>query len=164
MTSPDARWSWILPSAVGPLYARADAQGALLSLSFEPSPAGQPDASPFAALGRWLDAWSARAPIAREFPLAPAGTAFQRRVWAELEAIPFGHTLGYGELALRLGGPTLTRAVGGANGANPIAIVVPCHRVLGRDGGLVGYAGGLDRKRALLAHERPPSAQLSLLG
>lgn len=88
-----------------------------------------------------------------ELPLAPDGTAFQRRVWAALRSIPFGETRGYGALAAQLGRPTAARAVGLANGRNPLSIVVPCHRVVGRDGALTGYAGGLDAKRWLLAHE-----------
>lgn len=92
----------------------------------------------------------------REFdlPLAPAGTAFQRRVWDELRRIPFGETVSYGELARRIGRPTASRAVGAANGRNPLAIVVPCHRVIGADGTLVGYGGGLPVKETLLSHER----------
>ena len=88
-----------------------------------------------------------------ELPLAPKGTDFQRRVWRELETIPLGTTLSYGELAGRVGDPKASRAVGAANGRNPIAIVVPCHRVIGADGSLTGYAGGLARKEALLRLE-----------
>ena len=92
-----------------------------------------------------------------DLPLAPAGTAFQRRVWGELSRIPYGETVSYGELARRIGRPTASRAVGAANGRNPLAIVVPCHRVIGADGTLVGYGGGLPVKEALLAHERGAS-------
>ena len=81
------------------------------------------------------------------------GTDFQRRVWAELTRIPCGTTISYGELATRLGDRNAMRAVGLANGRNPIAIVVPCHRVIGADGSLIGYGGGVDRKKWLLAHE-----------
>jgi methylated-DNA-[protein]-cysteine S-methyltransferase len=88
-----------------------------------------------------------------DLPLAPAGTAFQRRVWDELQRIPFGRTVSYGEIARRLGVPGAARPVGAANGRNPIAIVVPCHRVIGTDGTLTGYGGGLARKRWLLDHE-----------
>jgi len=84
---------------------------------------------------------------------ATAGTAFQRAVWAGLRAIRPGETLSYGALAARLGVPRAVRAVGLANGANPISVVVPCHRVIGADGRLTGYGGGLARKRWLLAHE-----------
>lgn len=89
-----------------------------------------------------------------DLPLAPAvGTAFQRRVWAALEAIPYGTTTTYGTLAAALGLPRAVRAVGAANGRNPLSIVRPCHRVLGADGTLTGYGGGLPAKRALLALE-----------
>ncbi|MBB3190595.1 methylated-DNA--[protein]-cysteine S-methyltransferase [Halomonas cerina] len=88
-----------------------------------------------------------------DLPLAPAGTDFQRRVWQALAAIPYGETRDYGEIAEQLGQRHSQRAVGAANGKNPIAIVVPCHRVIGRDGRLTGYAGGLGRKQWLLAHE-----------
>ena len=88
-----------------------------------------------------------------ELPLAPEGTPFQQRVWRALCDIPFGETISYGELARRIGQPTASRAVGLANGRNPISIVVPCHRVIGADGSLTGYGGGLARKRWLLAHE-----------
>jgi len=92
------------------------------------------------------------------------GTPFQRRVWAALRAIPPGETISYQTLARRVGAPAAVRAVGAANGANPIALVVPCHRVIGADGGLTGYAGGLERKRWLLAHEHATgSEQRSLL-
>jgi methylated-DNA-[protein]-cysteine S-methyltransferase len=86
--------------------------------------------------------------------VATNGTPFQRRVWTALRAIPAGTTLSYGRLAAALGQSTASRAVGLANGANPIGIVVPCHRVIGSDGSLTGYGGGLERKRWLLAHEQ----------
>ncbi len=91
----------------------------------------------------------------REFTLAlaPDGSAFQQRVWAELCRIPFGTTISYGELALRVGDPGAARAVGRANATNPIALIVPCHRVIGSDGKLTGYAGGLPLKAALLEFE-----------
>jgi methylated-DNA-[protein]-cysteine S-methyltransferase len=85
---------------------------------------------------------------------ALGGTAFQRRVWAELEKIPFGVTISYGELAKRIGNANAVRAVGLANGRNPISIIVPCHRVIGANGTLTGYGGGLERKRWLLDFER----------
>jgi methylated-DNA-[protein]-cysteine S-methyltransferase len=88
-----------------------------------------------------------------EIALAPPGTAWQRRVWGELGRIPFGETITYTELARRADHPTAIRAAGAANGRNPISIVIPCHRVIGSDGHLTGYAGGLDAKRWLLAHE-----------
>ena len=87
-------------------------------------------------------------------PVATEGTAFQKSVWQALRVIPAGETISYGELAKRLGKPAAVRAVGLANGANPIGIVVPCHRVIGANGSLTGYGGGLERKRWLLNHER----------
>jgi len=89
-----------------------------------------------------------------DLPLAPAGTAWQQRVWTALRGIPYGGTVSYVDIARRLGAPGASRAVGGANGANPIAIVIPCHRVIAAGGGLGGYSGGLATKRWLLAHER----------
>lgn len=147
----------LLPSPLGPLLAEADDAGAITRLAFAPAnpkPETIEDEGPFAALRAALDRYWAREPVVFDVPLAPAGTDFQRRVWAALQEIPFGRTLSYGALAERLGGATLTRAVGRANGANPIAIVIPCHRVIGAGGDLVGYAGGLPNKRALLVHER----------
>jgi methylated-DNA-[protein]-cysteine S-methyltransferase len=89
-----------------------------------------------------------------DLPLTTGGTAFQRRVWQELVTIPYGETMSYGELARRIGQPSASRAVGLANGANPISIVIPCHRVVGSDGRLTGYGGGLKAKAWLLALER----------
>jgi O-6-methylguanine DNA methyltransferase len=98
-------------------------------------------------------------------PVGTAGTPFQQRVWSELRRIPVGSTTSYGALAARLGQPGAGRAVGLANGSNPVAVVVPCHRVIGADGSLTGFGGGLDRKRWLLTHEGvalAPSAQRQL--
>jgi methylated-DNA-[protein]-cysteine S-methyltransferase len=89
-----------------------------------------------------------------ELPLAPEGSDFQKRVWAELIKIPFGETISYGELARRVGRPGAARAVGRANATNPIALIVPCHRVIGTNGTLTGYAGGIELKEKLLAWER----------
>ncbi len=88
-----------------------------------------------------------------DLELAPNGTDFQQRVWSVLRTIPFGHTIAYAEQASRLGRPTAARAVGAANGRNPLPIVVPCHRVIGKNGALVGFAGGVPKKQWLLAHE-----------
>lgn len=88
-----------------------------------------------------------------DLPLLPGGTEFQNQVWKELRQIPFGQTITYGEQARRMGRPTASRAVGAANGKNPLPIVIPCHRVIGTNRNLTGYAGGLDRKRTLLALE-----------
>lgn len=100
-----------------------------------------------------LEQWFAGKREAFDLPLAAAGTGFQQSVWSALQAIPFGQTRSYGQLAIDLGRPQASRAVGAANGRNPIPIVVPCHRVIGQDGSLTGYAGGLAAKRWLLAHE-----------
>ena len=98
-------------------------------------------------------------------PLSPQGTAFQRSVWTELLNIPYGETISYAELAARIGRPGASRAVGLANGRNPLSIIVPCHRVVGSDGSLTGYGGGLARKRWLLDHERGvPRSWLALNG
>ena len=110
------------------------------------------------AARRWLDAYFAgERPGVADVPLAPRGTAFQRRVWGALLAIPYGETRTYGELAAELG--SSPRAVGAAVGRNPISVIVPCHRVLGAGGSLTGYAGGLDRKRVLLELERTALAR-----
>jgi methylated-DNA-[protein]-cysteine S-methyltransferase len=90
-------------------------------------------------------------------PVETAGTAFQREVWRALRDIPCGATTSYGELARRIGRPAAVRAVGAANGDNPVAVVVPCHRVIGANGSLTGYGGGLERKRWLLDHEKRPT-------
>ena len=89
-----------------------------------------------------------------DLPLRLAGTAFQNKVWTALRDIPFGETVSYGALASRIGKPTASRAVGAANGANPLPIVVPCHRVIGSNKSLIGFGGGLETKRFLLAHEQ----------
>jgi methylated-DNA-[protein]-cysteine S-methyltransferase len=100
-----------------------------------------------------LEGWFAGHRQTFDLPLAPAGTSFQKRVWSALAAIPFGETRSYAQLAAGLGIDRACRAVGGANGRNPLSIVVPCHRVVGSDGSLTGYAGGIAAKRWLLAHE-----------
>lgn len=112
------------------------------------------DPKPFTEAERQLEAYFAGE--LREFalPLAPAGTEWQLRVWAALTTIPFGETASYGQLAEEVGRPTASRAVGMANGRNPISIIVPCHRVIGANGSLTGYAGGLERKEFLLGLER----------
>lgn len=89
-----------------------------------------------------------------ELPLAPEGTAFEQTVWTALQAIPYGETRAYGEIAAAIGRPTASRAVGRANGRNPVSIFIPCHRVIGADGSTVGYAGGVELKLRLLALER----------
>ncbi|MGB7756032.1 MAG: methylated-DNA--[protein]-cysteine S-methyltransferase [Salinisphaera sp.] len=125
----------------------------------------QRDDAAFAEVRRQLDAYFEGRRTTFDLPLAPAGTAFQKMVWAALAEIPFGHTENYGELARRIGSPGAARAVGLANGRNPIPIIVPCHRVIGADGSLTGYGGGIERKRWLLQHEDQavPNAQGRLI-
>ncbi len=91
--------------------------------------------------------------------LSPKGTDFQKRVWKQLQEIPFGKTASYQQIANRLGDPKVIRAAASANGKNPISIIIPCHRVIGSDGSLTGYAGGLHRKKWLLEHESPSQQQ-----
>jgi methylated-DNA-[protein]-cysteine S-methyltransferase len=110
-------------------------------------------AAPFDAVRAQLEAYFAGRLQEFDLPLAPQGTRFQQSVWEELGRIPYGTTLSYGELARRIGLPNAARAVGMANGRNPIGIVVPCHRVIGANGTLVGYGGGLERKVTLLDWE-----------
>ena len=146
-----------LDSPVGPLTATVDEAGRLLRLAFpgeRAALAGEPDPTDrCAAVREQLAAYFSGA--RREFSLAlqPRGTAFQRRVWDELARIPYGETISYRELATRVGNPAACRAVARANATNPIPIIVPCHRVIGADGSLTGYGGGIDRKRFLLALE-----------
>lgn len=117
-------------------------------------------AAPFPAAREQLGAYFAGALTEFDLPLALHGTPFQQKVWSELLNIPFGQTWSYGELARRIGQPTASRAVGLANGKNPVSIIVPCHRVIGANGKLVGYGGGLDRKTTLLKLERPAQAEV----
>ena len=103
---------------------------------------------------RQLEEYFAGERRAFDLPVAPAGTPFQQRVWEELQRIGYGETITYAELAARIGRPTAIRAAGAANGANPVSIIIPCHRVIGSDGSLTGYGGGLEAKRLLLELER----------
>ncbi len=111
------------------------------------------DAERASEAARQLGEYFAGERVAFDLPLVPYGSEFQRRVWGILTEIPPGETRSYGWVAQRLGQPSASRAVGAANGQNPLAIVVPCHRVVGANGTLTGYGGGLDRKRWLLEHE-----------
>jgi methylated-DNA-[protein]-cysteine S-methyltransferase len=145
-----------LDTPVGRLALVADDEGRLCSLGWHvdaPGAVAEPDP---AGLSTALRAYFAGDLHAIDgLPVALVGTEFQRAVWAALREIPCGDTWSYGAVARRIGKPAAVRAVGLANHANPVAIVVPCHRVVGGDGSLTGYGGGLDRKRWLLAHERP---------
>ncbi|WP_107503749.1 methylated-DNA--[protein]-cysteine S-methyltransferase [Streptomyces solincola] len=114
---------------------------------------GERDARPFTEALRQLDAYFARRTTVFDLPLDLAGTPFQQRVWQRLLTIPYGRTSSYGQLARDLGAPNASRAVGLANGRNPVSIIVPCHRVVGAAGALTGYGGGLERKRRLLDFE-----------
>lgn len=106
------------------------------------------------AAARQLDEYFAGKRLQFDVPLHPSGTPFQLEVWRALLAIPYGETVSYADIARRIGRPRAVRAVGAANGANPLSILMPCHRVIGSDGNLTGYGGGLPAKRWLLAHER----------
>lgn len=153
----------IVDSPVGPLTLVAGDDGVLTGLYMErqlyrpaDSTFGDRDDAPFAEAAGQLTEYFAGQRREFDLDLALTGTAFQRAVWQELRRIPYGETVSYRELAERIGRPTASRAVGLANGRNPVGIIVPCHRVIGSAGGLTGYGGGLDRKRHLLAFERRP--------
>jgi methylated-DNA-[protein]-cysteine S-methyltransferase len=149
-----------LASPVGELLLTADAEGRLTRLQFHDGPhtpatreGWTHDADAFADTARQLEAYFAGELRDFDIELAPTGTPFQLQVWQALRAIPYGQTASYGEIARAVGQPGAARPVGGANNRNPIAIVVPCHRVIGSGGSLTGYGGGLPRKRQLLALE-----------
>lgn len=152
------------PSPIGPLLLAGDDNSLrfLLFSSGSKSRGPEPDwvenAKPFREAARQLDAYFAGKLSEFDLPLAPEGTPFQRTVWEELRRIPYGETISYGELARRIGNPNASRAVGLANGSNPIAIVIPCHRVIGSTGKLTGFGGGLEVKRRLLEIEQPQRA------
>lgn len=125
---------------------------------------GEPGTAPFGPVIEQLAEYFAGQRSEFDVVMALTGTPFQRTVWAALREIPYGETVSYGELAERIGQPSASRAVGLANGKNPIGIIVPCHRVVGSTGNLTGYGGGLDRKQHLLDFERSntPHAQTAL--
>jgi methylated-DNA-[protein]-cysteine S-methyltransferase len=150
-------------SPVGDILLKADDDGRLtgLFLRHDVTTAGD---GPFDAAREQLDAYFAGELEGFDLPLEPHGTPFQLRVWDELTRIPYGETISYLGLALRLGDRKLVRAVGTANGRNPLSIIVPCHRVIGADGTLVGYGGGLERKRWLLEHEAVASGRRLAVG
>ena len=112
-----------------------------------------PEAPELRACGRQLAEYFAGERTAFDLPLAPRGSDFQRRVWDEIARVPYGETITYAELARRAGAPGHARAAGAATGRNPVGVVIPCHRIVGSDGSLTGYAGGLERKRGLLELE-----------
>lgn len=129
---------------------------------FKPDREPVPTPGRLAEVVRQLDAYFAGKRQDFDLPLSPRGTEFQLEVWQGLRNIPYAHTASYGELARRIGRPRAVRAVGAANGANPLSIIVPCHRVIGSDGSLTGYGGGLEAKQWLLAHERRHASRPAL--
>jgi methylated-DNA-[protein]-cysteine S-methyltransferase len=159
-----------IPTPLGELLLVAE-DGALTGLYF-PGHRYPPDAESIGVEGddpvfdetaRQLAGYFAGERSGFELPLAPHGDAFSQQVWAILRAIPFGETTTYGSIARSLGNPSLAQRVGQAVGHNPISIIVPCHRVLGADGSLTGFAGGLERKRFLLELEEPIAAKAERL-
>ena len=145
-----------IESPVGPLFLAAEDRG-LVCLSFEgessTADSDDPASMHLTAAIAQLEEYFAGRRREFELELLPAGTGFQKAVWRALAAIPFGQTRTYSEIARAIGRPDSVRAVGAANGANRIAIIIPCHRVIGADGSLTGFGGGLDVKRWLLEHE-----------
>ena len=162
-TTPDGDGDVLVavhPSPIGPLTLTAR-DGRLTGLAMQDQahatgvpPGSRRDDAHFADVTRQLDEYFAGTRTGFDVPLHLEGTPFQRSVWAQLLAIPYGETVSYGEVARRLGNPGASRAVGLANGRNPVAVIVPCHRVIAADGGLGGYGGGADRKTLLLDLER----------
>jgi methylated-DNA-[protein]-cysteine S-methyltransferase len=145
-----------LDTPLGPLHVMVDGDGALVRVVLPPGgpPAGaHRDPGACAGAVAQIAGYLARERRVFDLPLAPEGTPFQRSVWAALGGIAWGETVDYGALAARVGRPGAARAVGRANAANPLPLVVPCHRVVGRDGTPRGYAGGVEAKRWLLALE-----------
>ncbi len=156
-SSVDYAW---MDSPVGRLLVAGDDDGLRQVLFAEgrsevaPQSGWRDNAGALAEPLRQLRAYFAGTLRRFDLRLAPEGTPFQQRVWRELLNIPYGETISYGELARRIGNPSASRAVGLANGANPISIIIPCHRVIGSNGSLTGYGGGLKNKQWLLALER----------
>ena len=152
------RSALVVDSPIGPLRLESVDGVAVSAIRFDgrpeasdPTSAQAPTAAVLVEAARQLAAYFAGSLRSFDLPLAPHGTDFQRAVWHELALIPYGTTVTYGEVAVRLGLPvSASRAVGSANGANPIPVILPCHRVIGADGTLTGYAGGLARKQTLL--------------
>ena len=153
------RYTWHASPIGALLLAGEDDALALLgfpsgSMARAPEPGWRRDDASFAEARRQLAAYFGGELRDFDLPLAPRGTAFQLQVWQALRAIPYGSTCSYAALAAAIGKPTAMRAVGNANGRNPLPVIVPCHRVIGRDGSLTGFGGGLPAKSFLLALER----------
>ncbi|WP_370288670.1 methylated-DNA--[protein]-cysteine S-methyltransferase [Nocardioides sp.] len=153
----------VTDSPIGPLRL-VEREGSLTAIEFSPFPPADPGARGerdddhplLAEAARQLAQYFARERTRFDLPLAPRGSTWQQSVWEQLRGIGYGQTVSYGEIALRLGRTNAaSRAVGLANGANPIPVVIPCHRVVGANGTLTGYAGGLERKQLLLQLEQP---------
>jgi O-6-methylguanine DNA methyltransferase len=143
-----------IESPLGLLRAEAD-ENAITMLQFDSPPTTASTANPvLEKLRAELAEYFAGERSGFSLPVNPPGTDFQKRVWTQLQRIPHGQTISYHELAERIGQPTADRAVAQANGANPICILIPCHRVIGKDGRLTGYSAGLERKRFLLGLEQ----------
>jgi methylated-DNA-[protein]-cysteine S-methyltransferase len=152
-----------IDSPIGPLLAAKDADDALTELHFAgatPDAGWQRDDDAFADLAAQLREYFAGKLRTFTLALAPRGTPFQMSVWSALQTIPYGETRSYAEIARTIARPNAIRAVGAANGANPIPIVIPCHRVIGSSGALTGFGGGLETKRRLLALEGSGGMQL----
>jgi methylated-DNA-[protein]-cysteine S-methyltransferase len=169
-TPPDAITLQSLETPIGPILVAADAEGRLCAVEFwndeaemrrllrkqygaAPAAFGEVPAPIRAAFERYF---AGDRQALKAVPWTTGGTAFQRKVWTALTTIPVGETWSYAQLAQAIGSPKAVRAVGLANGANPVPIVIPCHRVIGANGSLTGFGGGLDRKRWLLRHEGAP--------
>ena len=150
-----------VPSPIGDLVLTSDGSAITGVYMGEPphgiDPTWRQDPAPFTAAVEQLGAYFAGERESFDLDLAPVGTPFQLAVWEALRTIPYGETRSYGELAAQIGRPGASRAVGAANGNNPLSIVVPCHRVIGADGSLTGFGGGLPRKQWLLSMERGQS-------
>jgi methylated-DNA-[protein]-cysteine S-methyltransferase len=147
-----------IDSPIGPLLLVSDGAG-LIEIGLPhgdaaPPPDGEHGKPKLHAAARQFDEYFAGTRLQFDLPLRPSGTPFQLEVWGALLAIPYGETVSYADIARRIRRPRAVRAVGAANGANPLSIIVPCHRVIGSHGDLTGYGGGLPAKRWLLAHER----------
>ncbi len=172
VTSTGRRCNAVVDSPIGQLTLVAK-DGALAGLYMEVSrhrpdaatlgvPVGIDAAAVLEDAAEQLAAYFAGELTSFDLPLTMEGSGFQRSVWKELREIPYGQTISYGELARRIGQPSASRAVGLANGRNPISIVVPCHRVIGSNGSLTGFGGGIDRKRFLLTLEQRTAGQTLL--
>ena len=142
--------SCTIPTPIGPLCIR-EAGGAIVAINFTAGELSPPATPLLTEAARQLTAYFAGELTEFDLPLRLEGTAFRLQCWQALLTIPYGETISYGEQAKRIGNPKAVRAVGGANHHNPISIVVPCHRVVGADGSLTGYAGGAARKQYLLS-------------